>query len=207
MRPRAPGPGPSGACAGFTLLELLVAAALTLAVAGAVVGVFVTTNRHRRRSEALLESAASARGALDRIAREVEGCYATAYSDGTAYAVFQAPAGGEATEADPLLFTSAAESPGQADFCEATWYARDGMLWRKLRAPGLAAPHQGAKPLARRIGALYVEAAAHAAGEAPAWVKLTLEVRDPRLTRPGDAGGEPRAQLFTVIARPGAAKP
>jgi len=210
MRARAESQRPE---AGFTLLELLVAAALTLAVAGAVVGVFVGLSRHRRRCEALLETAETARAALGLVARGLEGCYATAYTGGTAYKAFEGPSGSEtpsdakATQADPLVFTTAAENPGSADFCEATYFVAAGELRRELRAPGLGAAHQGAKPLARRVEALYVESAAHAVGEVPAWVKLTIELRDPRLVEPGSASGAPRPQFFTILVRPKAATP
>jgi type II secretory pathway pseudopilin PulG len=71
--------------AGFTLVELLVAAAITVLIAGLLIGVVATTLTNWNRTQGILTSENQARAALDWLERDLQGaCFR---SDGNAWLV------------------------------------------------------------------------------------------------------------------------
>src|SRR4051812_34049376 len=122
--------------AGFTLTELLVAAALLIVVLSAALAVFDIFGRNDKSNNALTAAQDTARTALDQMSRELINAQSSAGSPAVLEAtpwdvVFQAP--------DPL----GSPSPSNPGNLLAVRYCLDtptGVLWRQWRSPTTSLP-------------------------------------------------------------------
>ncbi len=201
-------PEPRASRAGFTLIEIMVAIAVSAALFGLCIAIYVRVSRYKSRSEELLFVHENARGILDRMKRDLGGLYvADNDSDGTAqlinyWRLEKAPVAG--CSGDRLTFLSAAENPGKLDHCTVQYYVENNKLYRELSSamggspPGGGWPAKDASVLAEDVEKLLVTTtpATPPAETLPSKVTITLQLTD--------EPGTPPYKVFTVELRPGA---
>lgn len=189
--------------AGFTLVEVLVAAALAAVLAAFCALCLVGSISYSRRSEVLLLVHEEARGALDRVARDLEGAFV---ADASALGNYWKPE----DSGHKLTFLSAVENPGKADHCTVSLYVKpdpaDGKskLYRVLDssmggiAPAGGWPGEAASVLAEDVESVTFETdpAVIAGGRLPRLVTVTLVMRY-------KLGDRTRTRAFTAAVRPG----
>jgi prepilin-type N-terminal cleavage/methylation domain-containing protein len=195
-----------GARGGFSLVEIMVAIAVSALLFGICVAIYVQVSRYKSRSEQLLFVHENARGIEARLSRDLRGLHvADSDGDGDTDPVdyWELESGAMGSAGDRLTFLTAAENAGRLDYCTVRYYVEGENLYRELSAAkGGAAPVGGwpAKSesvLAEDVQKLTVstEPAAPAAGKVPATVTVTVKLADPQ--------GQPPYRIFTFSLRPG----
>ena len=197
----------AGGRRGFSLVEILVAIAVSTMLFGICVAIYIKASTFKSRSEQLLYLYEKSRGITDRLARDLEGLHvADSDDDGTVklidyWELEKEPVAG--CSGDRLTFLSATENPGRTDCCTVRYYAEDGKLYRELSdlkggvAPAGGWPAKPASVLAEGVERLTVSTVPPepAAGKLPASITITLQLADP--------DGQPTYRRFTVTLRPG----
>jgi type II secretory pathway component PulJ len=190
------------------MLEVLVAVAVSTVLFGICVAMFLQVSRYKSRNEGLLLIEETARGAFDRLERDLTGLH-VADSDGDGSVLLtdywrleKAPVAG--CSGDRLMLLSAVENPGRLDYCTVSYYVKDGRLYRRLssdlggEAPTGGWPAESASALAENVNRLVAipAPAAPADGRLPETLTFTLEMKD--------AGSAAGVRRFTLVLRPGA---
>lgn len=193
---------------GFTLIEIMVAIAVSTLLFGACVAIYINVNKFKSRSEKLLFLHETARGINARLGRDLEGLHvADTDDDGDTELAdyFELQKDWEIGKdwGDKLIFLAAVENPGKVDYCTVEYYVKSGKLYRVLS--GGEPPTGGWSAdeedwvLAEGVEKLTVSTVPPpplpAAGKLPATVTVTLKLADP--------GGRPAFRHFTVTLRPG----
>lgn len=171
----------------------MVAIAVSAALFGICVTIYVNAGKFKRRSEQVLYISEEARGIFDRVARDLAGLHVASEADLADY--WDLDAGG-----GRVKFLAATENPGSLDYCTVEYYVESGKLYRQLSADLGGAgsfPAKANSVLAEGIRKLTVgtDPESPAAGKVPRTVTITLELDDP--------GGRPGWRRFTVTLRPG----
>jgi prepilin-type N-terminal cleavage/methylation domain-containing protein len=174
---------------GFTLLEVLVAVAISLIVTGAAVVMFSETEKFRRQAEKRMRYMAQWQSFQALFEREMRGLFDYRGGDLTVFEIVDNPP----PQPDRITFVAAVDnmldeapkdSAGDADFIEVTYYmsAVKGGLCRKVRAPGQALVTDDDKWLAfpdvRAFG-VSTEPDPLPSGELPSSVTVMLYFADP----------------------------
>ncbi len=183
---------------GFTLIEIMVAIAISAVLFGACVAIYINVNKFKSRSEKLLFLHETARGVNVRLGRDLEGLYVSDADDPPGYYKVEPSPGGVAC-GEKLTIRVATENPGKVDYCTVEYYVKSGNLYRVLS--GGEPPTGGWSVveedwvLAEGAESIEFSSSSVNQGEVPTSVTVTLKLADP--------GGTPAYRHFTVTLRPG----